>query len=159
MSINRAGVSLRRSVFALMVVISTASIAAGHDFAIAQIRIVNPSSRATTPGAAVGAGYMTVVNNGANAIRLVGASTSDAERVEIHSMSMDGGIMRMRPMPDGVVVPPHSQFQFSPGGVHFMLIGLKRPLLPGSRVPMTVFFDRNVSVNIELAVGPAGAGQ
>lgn len=114
-------------------------------------------SRATPPAAATGAGYLTISNTGKSADRLIGGSTSVAAKLEIHEMSMTGGVMRMRPVAGGLAIGPGQSVTLKPGGYHLMLIGLKRPLKAGERVPVTLTFERAGAVRIELDVrGPDG---
>lgn len=114
---------------------------------------------ATPPGVPVGAGYLKITNGTAKAVRLTGGSSAAAERVEIHSMSMDGGVMRMRPITEGVEVPAGGSIELSPGGMHLMLAGLKAPLTDGATVPLTLSFDGAEAVAVQLMVkAPGGHG-
>jgi hypothetical protein len=122
------------------------------------ITIVDPWARATPAGAMVGAGYMQIVNAGASAVKLVGGQTPVAERVEFHMMSMEGGVMTMRSLPEGLEVPAQSTVTLAPGGTHAMLIGLKRALVQGESVPLTLIFDNGVRIDVRLAVRAIGAG-
>jgi copper(I)-binding protein/uncharacterized protein YcnI len=127
------------------------------------IMIEQPWSPATPRGAATAAAYMTIMNHGASADTLLGGS-SPAGKLDIHQMSMANGVMSMRPVQGGVTIPPQSTITLSPQGYHFMLSGLKAPLMEGTRVPATLTFARAGQVPIELSVAaigaraPAGAG-
>lgn len=123
-----------------------------HGYSAGPIRVEHPWAAATPRGAAVGAAYMRLVNTGRAPVRLVGATTPAAQRVEIHTMSMDGGVMRMRPMVGGLVVPAGGQVRLAPGGLHLMLINLRGPLLAEDLVPLTLHFDGGLNVNLELSV-------
>ena len=114
-------------------------------------------SRATSSRASIGAGYVTVRNTGAQADRLVSATSPRAAKVEIHTMSLDDGIMRMRPLPNGLEVPAGGEALLAPGGNHIMLIGLKSPLKAGERVPATLRFARAGDVRIQFKVVGAGS--
>ncbi|HEY1091599.1 MAG TPA: copper chaperone PCu(A)C, partial [Burkholderiaceae bacterium] len=99
----------------------------------------------------------------AGAMRLVAASTPAAERVEIHTMSMDGDRMRMREI-EGVELPAGAPVALQPGGRHLMLMGLKKPLQAGTRLPLTLTFvgadgkRQTLSVDAEVrALGAPGA--
>ena len=81
-------------------------------------------ARATPPGASVGAAYLTITNNSDHAIKLTGAVTAVADHVEMHTMSMDGNLMQMRPIEGGLEVAAGASATFEPAGNHFMLIGL-----------------------------------
>lgn len=121
------------------------------------LKIEQPWSRPTAPGVSVGVGYM-VITNGGQADALVAAGSPVAERVEIHSSRMDGGMMRMRHM-ERVELPAGRAVKFEPGGLHFMLIGLKQPLAEGSKVPLVLRFaaagERKVELEVQAMVAPA----
>jgi len=154
----RLGVSsIRTAASTVALVLLLTAAAASHEYASGPIKVVHPWAAATTPGATVGAGYMKIVNTGPTPIRLLGAGSPASNKVEIHSMSMDGGVMRMRPLPGGLIVPANGQVQLKPGGLHLMLIGLKRPLLEAELVPLTLAFEGGVSMNVELRVENRGA--
>ncbi len=118
---------------------------------------VDPWSRATSPRASVGAGYLTIRNRGAQPDRLVAATSPRAAKVEIHTMSLDDGIMRMRPLPDGLEVPAGGEASLAPGGNHVMLIGLKMPLKAGEQIPATLRFARAGLVEVKFKVVALGA--
>lgn len=131
---------------------SLATPLSAHQYKAGSLSIAHPWSRQTAPGQSVGGAFMTIANAGAQPDQLLGGSTPAAERIEIHSMSMDGGVMRMRPLPDGLPVPAHGALTLQPGGFHIMLIGLKQPLALGTRIPVTLRFRRAGAVTVELAV-------
>jgi copper(I)-binding protein len=74
-----------------------------------------------------------------------------AVRVEMHSMSMDGAVMRMRPVAS-VQVPAGARISFEPGGLHAMLIDLKQPLQQDQRFPLTLLFEHAGRVRVEVLV-------
>jgi copper(I)-binding protein len=100
---------------------------------------------------------MTLRNRGTSPDRLVGAETLAARAVEIHEQRMEDGVMRMRPLPGGVALPPGEAVTLGPGGLHLMLIGPTRAFARGQRVPLTLRFERAGEVAVELAVEAAGA--
>jgi hypothetical protein len=130
--------------------------ACSRDFASGKITVTEPWTRATPPGASVGAGYMTIANDGARPVRLLGGETPVAEKVEVHAMSMDGGVMRMRPLTNGLEVPAGGEVELKPGGMHLMLIGMKRPLIEGESVAITLVFDGGVRLDAVLSVEGIG---
>jgi copper(I)-binding protein len=101
---------------------------------------------------------MQIVNNGPSPVKLVGGQTPVAERVEIHRMSMEGGVMAMRALPEGLDVPARSTVTLAPGGLHVMMIGLRQPLAEGQSVPLTLIFDTGKRIDVRLAVRSMGAG-
>lgn len=148
-------VLLRAAVFSLCSAVVTLS-AAGCSPREGGLRIIDPWTRATPPGASVGAGYMTIANGGAKPVRLISADSVVAERVEIHAMSMEGGVMRMRPLSDGLDVPAGGEVELKPSGMHLMMIGMKRPLIEGETVAIVLVFDGGVRLEAKLSVEGIG---
>lgn len=120
------------------------------------IMIEQPWSPATPGGAPTASAYMTIMNHGSTADTLLGG-ISPMGKLDIHQMSMANGIMSMRPVSGGVTIPPQSTVTLSPQGYHFMLTGLKAPLMEGTRVPATLIFAKAGQVPIELSVAAIGA--
>lgn len=126
--------------------------AAGRDTRAGTLRLTGAWSRPTPPGAPAGAGYLSITNTGARPDRLLSGSSPVAERVEVHEMKLTGGVMRMRPVTGGISVPPGRSVQLAPGGYHVMLIGLKKPLVVGVIVPVTLRFERAGAVEVGFDV-------
>jgi periplasmic copper chaperone A len=122
-------------------------------------------SRATPGGAKVGGGYLTIENKGTAPDRLIGGSADIAPKVQVHEMSMNNGVMTMRPVEGGLVIEPGKTVKLSPGGFHLMLLDLKGPLKQGDKLPITLEFEKAGKVSIVLdvesigAMGPTGAPQ
>jgi len=135
--------------------------AQAHDYKAGAITINHPWARATPQGATVGAGYLTLTNTGTAPDRLVGATAAAAGHVELHEMSMADGVMRMRPVKDGIELKPGQKVEFKSGSFHLMMIDLKQPLQQGQRVKGTLTFEKAGPVDVEFAVeaigGPARA--
>ena len=82
-----------------------------------------------------------------------------ADRVEMHRMSMEGDVMRMRPV-ESIEVPAGATVALQPGGMHLMLMGLKAPLAAGQRVTLTLQFEKAGEVAVQAAVrAPGGAAE
>jgi copper(I)-binding protein len=120
------------------------------------LRILQPSSMETPAGSTNGVVYLTIHNIGAHADRLVGASTPLAAQVEIHGTSMAGGVMQMRPLA-GVDIASGGDAEFVSGGMHLMLVGLKRPLKKGESFPLTLKFRRAGDRTVSVSVASIGA--
>lgn len=133
--------------------------AAASDVVADGLRIEQPWSRATAPGAPVAAGYMTITNTGTQAERLVGGSAPFAGRVEIHEMGINGDVMRMRELEDGLAIPPGETVTLEPGGFHVMFMDLVEPLREGETVPATLSFERAGEVPVGILVGAIGASE
>lgn len=123
------------------------------------IEIERAWTRATGPTAQTAVAYVAVRNRGAAPDRLVSASSPEARAVEMHETTMEGGVMRMRPVEGGIVVPPGGLVRLEPdgGGVHLMLVGPTRAFARGERVPLTLTFERAGGVQVEMTVEAAGA--
>ena len=121
-------------------------------------------SRATPGGAKIGGGYLTIENRGSTPDRLIGGAADVAGKVELHEMSMNNGVMTMRPLDQGLSIEPGKTVKLAPGGYHLMLMGLKSPLKQGDKLPVTLEFEKAGKVKLSLDVqgvgaqGPAAAG-
>jgi copper(I)-binding protein len=131
--------------------------AVAAEYKAGEITVGDPWSRATPGGAKVGAGYLSIKNSGAAPDRLVSATSDIAERTEIHEMSMDGGMMKMREMPDGVPVPAGGSVALAPKGYHLMFLGLKKPLKEGETFTATLTFEKAGPVSATFEVKGIGA--
>lgn len=121
------------------------------------VQALDAWARPTVAGQPVGGAYLRLQNTGGAADRLLGASTSVAERVELHSMQMSGDVMRMRQV-DAIELPAGATVDLAPGGLHLMLMGLKAPLRAGERLPLVLRFEKSGEVKTELVVGNRGTG-
>jgi copper(I)-binding protein len=130
----------------------SSSPAAAHDITVRQAW-----SRATPKAAKVAGGYLTIENRGIQPDRLLSASSGAAAKVEIHHMSMQDGIMTMRPRDDGLAIAPDATVTLEPGGDHIMFIGLTAPFEEGQRVPVSLNFERAGKIEMSFDVGSVGA--
>jgi len=114
-------------------------------------------SRATPGGAKVGGGYLTIENKGSAPDRLIGGSAEIAAKVQVHEMSMNNGVMTMRPVEGGVTIEPGKTVKLAPGGYHLMIMDLKGPFKQGEKVPVTLEFEKAGKVQVTLDVGSIAA--
>jgi len=112
-------------------------------------------ARATPPGLATGAGYVTLAG-GIHADRLVAAQLDGVARIEFHESSLDAGVARMRQLPS-VAIPARTTVAFSPAGLHLMLIGLTRPLVAGEQRTLVLELEHAGKVRVALEVREATA--
>ncbi|MDE2407787.1 MAG: copper chaperone PCu(A)C [Xanthomonadaceae bacterium] len=124
----------------------------------ADVRVVEAWSRAVPAVAPVAGGFLTVVNDGDVDDRLLRVESDIAQRVELHQMRNDGGVMRMRALPEGAVVPAHGKLELKPGGYHLMLIKPRRALVEGGHFEATLVFQRAGRVPATFEVRALGAG-
>lgn len=129
----------------------------GDTFKIGDLVVVSPWTRATPGGAKVAGGYLKVTNNGKLADRLVSATASIADRVEIHEMSMTDGVMKMRPLPNGLTIKPGETIELKPGGFHMMFMDIKQSLKQGDTLKSTLTFEKAGKLDVTFGVNALGA--
>ena len=136
-----------------------ALVAAAHaaDYDVGSIHISQPWSRATPKGASSGAGYMTITNKGTAPDRVNCVSSDASAQCQIHTMSMQDGVMKMRPVEGGLEILPGQTVTLKPGGLHMMLVDLKHPLEAGGTMKATLKFDHAGTVDVEYPVAAIGA--
>jgi periplasmic copper chaperone A len=127
------------------------------DYNVGSIAIGNPWTRATPKGATVAGAYLSISNKGSAPDRLVGGSAAVAGQFEVHSMVMEQGVAKMRPVEGGLEIKPGETVELKPGSLHVMLTGLKQPLQKGQKVKGTLEFEKAGKVDIEYAVESLGA--
>ena len=127
-----------------------------HSHEKGEIQVRHPWSRATPPGAKVGAGYLEIRNSGKQADRLVSASTPVAKRVELHVTEHAGEVAKMRQL-RAFEVPARERLSLEPGGAHLMLVDLVQPLKKGERFSMTLNFERAGALEVQFEVQEMGA--
>jgi periplasmic copper chaperone A len=130
---------------------------AGAPVTLGDLEISGGFTRATLPNAPVGGGYITITNKGSADDRLVSAASPVAGLVQLHEMKMDGAVMKMGELPDGIPVPAGETVTLAPGGLHIMFMQLNQPFVEGTKVPVTLTFERAGTVGVELDVAGIGA--
>ena len=121
------------------------------------LNISVPFTRATLPNAPVAGGYLTIENTGDAADRLVSATSPAAGTVQLHQMKMEGDVMKMSPLADGITIEAGQTVALEPGGLHMMFLGLTQPFVEGESVPVTLVFEHAGPVEIEIPVQAADA--
>jgi periplasmic copper chaperone A len=146
-----------KSILLAAILAFAATTAFAHDYKAGSLEIKHPWSRATPKGATVAGGYLSIVNSGSAPDRLIGGSVEGAGKFEVHEMSMDGGVMKMRPLPKGLEIRPGQTVELKPGSYHLMFIGLKQPLEQGKSLKGTLVFEKAGKIAVEYAVEAIGA--
>ena len=146
-----------RTVLLLAIVSVVSSPVAAENVQLGALKITAAWARATPKGASIGGGYLTIANTGKESDRLVGGSSGVSNGFELHEMSMDKGVMKMRAVTDGVEIKPGQTVTLKPGGLHIMLTGLKKPLVQGEQIKGTLTFAKAGKVDVEFAVAGVGA--
>lgn len=148
---------LAAAAFATLLLTLSVQALMAHEFKAGAIEIVHPWTRATPDGASVGAGYLVLKNGGTTPDRLVSANAAAAQRVEIHEMAMDNGVMTMRPLPEGLAIPANATVTLKPGSYHLMFMGLKQPLKQGATIDGTLTFEKAGTVPVQFVVDAIAA--
>jgi copper(I)-binding protein len=125
----------------------------------AHLELSHARTRAMLAGQKVGGGYITIKNTSDQDDRLIGASSDRAGRMEIHEMSMSDGVMKMRKLEDGIVVPAGGSIELKPGGHHLMFFGVQKPFTEGETVPVEFTFEKAGKIMIDLVTTPAASAK
>lgn len=133
----------------LVLALLTPGAALAADAKLGALEIHHPWARPTT--GSTGAAYFTITNTGTADDALLRAEAAVAPKVQIHTMTMDGMVMRMREL-DRLALPAGQTVAAAPGGIHIMLIGLKAPLVRGDTFSMTLVFEKAGSVDVTVDV-------
>jgi copper(I)-binding protein len=141
---------------AALLLVWHAGLAWPHSHEKGDIQVRHPWSRATSPDANVGVGYMEIRNTGTQPDRLVAVSTPVAKRVEMHVTLREGEVMRMQQV-QGFDIPARERVTLRPGSSHLMLVELARPLKKGERFAMRLRFERAGEMDVELEVQERGS--
>jgi copper(I)-binding protein len=127
------------------------------DYSVGSIKITQPWARATPKGASAGAAYLTITNGGTTPDRLSCASSDVSAQCQIHSMTMDNGVMKMRPVEGGLEIKPGETITLKPSSLHLMLMDLKQPLEAGKTATATLQLQNAGTVKVEFPVVAIGA--
>jgi copper(I)-binding protein len=124
---------------------------------LGDIAISGAFTRATLPNAPVVGGYLTITNTGDNADRLVSASAPIAQETQIHEMALEGDVMKMRQIKDGLDIPAGESVALTPGGYHLMFMGLNSAVAEGDNVPVTLTFEHAGTITMDLIAAGTSA--
>ncbi len=146
--------------------IVAAALLTSHAFA-QTVDVKDAWARATVQGQKASGAFMTLTAKADST--LVGVSSSVAGLAQVHEMKMDGSVMQMRALPDGLRLPAGKTVELKPGSFHLMLMDLKVPLQKDTTIPVTLRFkdakgaestlDIKVPVSTAAPKGDAGGHQ
>jgi periplasmic copper chaperone A len=149
-----------RNLPALCVTLALAQLpimARAADYDVGSMHISRPWARATPKSASSGAAYMVITNNGNTPDRVSCVSSDASAQCQIHSMTMENGVMKMRPVEGGLEIKPGETVTLKPSGLHVMLVDLKQPLEQGKTAEATLKFDKAGTVKVEFPIAAIGA--
>lgn len=142
---------------AILITLGSILTSTAHDYDAGKLTITHPWARPTLGNVMIGAVYVVISNDGETDDRLTSATSTVAERVEIHETIKDGDIAKMQPVQGGVVIPADDSAVLEPLGKHIMLIGLKKKLVAGETLPLTLVFEKHGKIDISVRIEkPAG---
>lgn len=124
----------------------------GAMFMLGDLVIENVAARETVPGAKVGGGYLTITNKGSEPDTFISGQTDIASELQIHEMKMEGDVMKMRQLEQGIVIEPGASVTLKPGGLHIMFMSLQAPLVKETSFKATLNFAKAGSIDVEFKV-------
>ena len=133
------------------------TLASAHEIKLGDLTITDLWTRATPPGAPTAGGYMTIANAGSEEERLIAVSSPLADHGELHSMQMKDGMMIMRPVAGGIIIPAGGKVSLDPDGLHIMFVGPKEPLKEGGKFPVTLTFAKAGKIDTFMHILAIGA--
>ena len=126
---------------------------AGAALADGAIMIEDAYARAAGKSAKAGAAFMTIMNHGDEADRLIDAKSDAAARVELHTHKVNAdGVAQMLHVPEGFAIPAGEAHPLARGGDHVMFMGLTQPFEQGAMIPVTLIFEKAGEIQIEIPV-------
>jgi periplasmic copper chaperone A len=126
---------------------------------IGDLQISQAWVRATLPGQPAAGGFLTIENKGQAADRLLSASSPLTPVTQIHEMKMEGDVMKMAELADGLEIPAGGKVELKPGGFHIMFLALDRQVMEDETVKVILSFEKAGKVEIDMPVQPANAKQ
>jgi copper(I)-binding protein len=132
------------------------TLALAHEYEAGGITVSHPWARATPGGVTIGAAYVEIKAKEGAADALISASSPAAGRVELHTHTMDDGVMKMRQI-EKLAIPAGGSALLKPSGDHIMLFDLKAPIKEGDLLPLTLVFEKAGEVKVEATVEAVGA--
>ena len=148
---------LLRAALAAAILVVTPAFAHNGVVHLGDINISLPFTRATLPNAPVAGGFLTIENTGTESDRLISARSDIAGDTQIHEMAMEGDVMKMRQLVDGLEIPAGETVVLAPGGFHIMFMGLKQTLVEGETITVTLTFEKAGTVDVVLPIEAAAA--
>ncbi len=149
------------NILAIAAALFIAAPAVAHDLTVGDLQIIHPHIPQPAPGAKSAGGYMAIVNNGAEADRLVGVETDIAGKAEVHESKVAADGVGTMEHVEALEIPAGGTVSLERGGYHVMLMGLTGTLTEGEMHKATLIFEKAGRVEIEFQIDPPmmGMGQ
>lgn len=134
-----------------------AIIALPNSVLASDVKVTNAFARASAVSTAkAGAAYMTLVNHGAGADRLLSITTEAAASAQLHETKEVDGVIKMLPV-EALEIPENGTVEMKPGGLHIMLMGLNAPLKQGETLKLQLTFEQAGVIDVEAQIGEVAA--
>jgi len=147
-----------RTILALVFLGFGAASADAHEFKVGDLEIVHPWARATLKGSDVADGFLKIINHGSTPDRLLSVTVEFAKAGQIHDMKMEGDMMKMRELTEGLEIPAGATVELKPKSMHLMFIGVNQELMPDMMMDGELTFEKAGKVKVEFMIEPAGTG-
>lgn len=136
-------------VFLSLFMVATSAYA-DQEIKFGKLKIEDPYARATVPAQKAGGAFVKIKNTGA-ADKLIAVSSPVAKEMQLHTMSMEGNVMKMREV-KAIDIPANGSVELQPGGFHLMLIDLKSQLKAGDQIPVKLKFEKAGELEVKFQV-------
>jgi copper(I)-binding protein len=143
-----------RHILGILTALALASASHAHGVTAGDLEIIHPSIPAPPASTKAAGGHMGIRNDGDAPDRLIGVEMDAADHIMLHTTEIGSdGVARMIHL-DAIELPPGETVLLQPGGLHVMMMGLRRTFEEGDMIPATLVFERAGRVEVEFAVEP-----
>ena len=136
----------------MCLILASSFAASAHEYQSGDLVIKQPRVSAPLPGAKISAGYLVIRNTGDTTERLLGVSAGFAKRSELHTMNIVDGVARMRPLADGIEIPPGKTIRLERGGLHLMFMNVSDELKAGKLRSVKLMFEKAGTIEVDMLV-------
>ena len=143
--------------FAAAACLTNVPYASAHEIKIGNLVIHHPWIKQPPGSASVAGAYTTIDNNGSDDDTLVSVTVEGVPMAMIHDMKMEGDVMKMSEMPDGLKIPAGKSVELKPKSYHIMLMDLKSAFMEGEEVKGSFTFAKAGKVDVDFEVVAPGA--
>lgn len=145
---------MKKFLFTCLFLISGLAVAEHH---MQQIMVMDPWIRELPPNVTNTGGFASIMNKTDQDVRLIKAESTLAGRVELHEHQMVDGLMKMREVAGGILIPANGVTELKPGSYHVMFIGVNEHPMAGNVYPIKLTFDNGMTMTVDFPVKSAAA--
>ena len=143
-----------KPILALMAALMLAGPAIAHEITVGDLEIIHPNIPEPAASAKSAGGYLTIINSGTEADRLIGIETDLAAKAEVHESKVDADGIGTMDHVDAVEIPAGQTVALEHGGYHIMFMGLKGSLAEGELHKATLIFEKAGRIEVEFMIDP-----